>query len=696
VADIVAAGLGAARAAIAAGWARVEGYVQGLDPAVQEIGREAQKRVEDDFRGMVDAIEEKRDALLDGLAQSYRSSQERLNERIEELWADSRSLWEKAKALIRRVIQTLRRLKDLLFSVLRRLVEVVAAILQDPIGFLGNLVRGVGAGLSRFRARILDHLREGVLRWLFGALQGAGVQLPQQFDAKGIFGLILQLLQLTYAGIRARAVRLLGEPVVARLEQVAEFFRVLATEGPAGLWRMLQEKVEAIKETVLGQIREFVAERIVRAGIEWILGLLTPVGAFIKACQGIYRIVMFFVERGQQLVELVEAVLGALGAIIGGNLAAMANAVENALVRALPVAIGLLASLIGLGGISERIRTIFQRVRAPVERAIDWLVGQAARLLGRGRQEPTRAAPEGSQALKAEVVATLERELGGEQKAEDAQRIVASIERRYRPSGLRRLFVGPPRDDGSAPVIAETSPGDEVAALTLGGAVKGHKPSVRANIELTLRAPPGAGGAGLPMQTTGATTHPVGTLPEIGRHGRGEASQAAYFLPAVSETAESRTPGNLAVGGIVLPSSGTRIHVVTFSTSSLDLEKRENESHAERQFERWLETLARDPNGSLLLANIKKIEIHLREYSPCGMCTDSLVRIRKMLPNAEVAELYWYKLYTGASPTSWQSLRAIQNARWRLHAPPSAMPPEKSSWGNVFVYLVSKVRGRRR
>ena len=41
-----------------------------------------------------------------------------------------------------------------------------------------------------------------------------------------------------------------------------------------------------------------IIEKVIKAGITWLHGLLNPVAAFIKACKAIYDIVMFVVERG--------------------------------------------------------------------------------------------------------------------------------------------------------------------------------------------------------------------------------------------------------------------------------------------------------------------------------------------------------------------------------------------------------------
>jgi len=43
----------------------------------------------------------------------------------------------------------------------------------------------------------------------------------------------------------------------------------------------------------------------------------------------------------------------------------------------LPVVISFMASLLGLGGISEKIEGIIKTVRAPIDKAIDWLIAQA-------------------------------------------------------------------------------------------------------------------------------------------------------------------------------------------------------------------------------------------------------------------------------------------------------------------------------
>jgi hypothetical protein len=210
--------------------------------------------------------------------------------------------------------------------------------------------------------------------WLLGELAGAGITLPKSLDFKGILDLVLQVMGLTYNAIRSRAVKIVGEPVVKKIEQVAEVFKVLITEGPAGLWKWIVDKVDNLVDTVLGGIKDLVITKVVVAGITWLVSLLNPASAFVKACKMIYDVIMFFVERGSQIMALVNAIIDSVESIAAGAIGSAANWVENALGKALPVAISFLASLLGLGGLSDKIKKIIEAVQKPVGKAVDAVV----------------------------------------------------------------------------------------------------------------------------------------------------------------------------------------------------------------------------------------------------------------------------------------------------------------------------------
>ena len=381
IATMVETGLHEAKQLIAAGKSSVDEYVRSLPDNLQQLGEEKAEGVQAKFDTLKASVDEKGTQLVDQLAQKYVANLGKLDERINEMKAENRGLIDKAKDAIKAVINTIIGLKNLLFGIIAKAAAAIDKIIGDPIGFLGNLVAGVKAGLSAFMSNIGSHLKKGLMEWLFGALAGAGIQLPETFDLKGIISLVLQVLGLTYANFRARAVAILGEPLVKGLETAAEVFKVLVTEGISGLWRFIQDKVGDIKSMIMDAILAFVRDRIIIAGITWLIGLLNPASAFIKACKAIYDIIMFFVNRGSQIIALVNAVVDSIAAIANGAIGVAATFVENALARAIPVAIGFLASLLGLGDISGTIRSTIQKAQSPVNSAMDWVIHQAVKLV---------------------------------------------------------------------------------------------------------------------------------------------------------------------------------------------------------------------------------------------------------------------------------------------------------------------------
>jgi hypothetical protein len=90
---------------------------------------------------------------------------------------------------------------------------------------------------------------------------------------------------------------------------------------------------------------------------------------------------MFFIERGSQIMEFVNSILDGIGAIVSGSIGAAANLVESSLAKILPLAISFLASLLGVGGIAEKIKEIVEKIRAPISKLITAIVGPLVRPL---------------------------------------------------------------------------------------------------------------------------------------------------------------------------------------------------------------------------------------------------------------------------------------------------------------------------
>ena len=271
-------------------------------------------------------------------------------------------------------------------AIIRRAGGVLGTIVRDPIRFAGNLVAAVRGGLGRFATNIAAHLRSGLFAWLTGALRGA-VTLPARLDLRGILGFILDLLGLTWAWVRTRLVRLLGEPTVRRLEAAVDWVRAIVTGGLAAIGDRILSFATGLVDTVIGSIRDWVAKSVVGAAITRLIAMFNPAGAIIGAILAVYNTIRFFIERAQQLGALARSVFDSIAAIAGGNLGNAINAVEQAMARALPVVLGFLARLLGLGDLATPVRNAINRVRTLLDRAMDrvisWIAGVARKLVGR-------------------------------------------------------------------------------------------------------------------------------------------------------------------------------------------------------------------------------------------------------------------------------------------------------------------------
>lgn len=287
---------------------------------------------------------------------------------------------------------TIWNLLEIVFSVvapnvmtyLNRARSAFRTILRDPIRFARNLMDAGMLGLRQFMRNFLTHLRGSLIGWLTGAMSGANIYIPQSFSLLEIVKFILSVLGLTWQNVRQKLVTAIGETAVSALETSFDIVVTLVREGPAAAWEKILESINNLREMVIGQVMNFVKERVINAAITRLLSLLSPVGAFIQAIIGIYNTVMFFVERMQQIAQVAASVIDSLSAIANGVIGAAADRVEQTMARLLTVVISFLARIAGLGRVTDAVTNVINQVRQPIDRAltrvVEWIVTQARRL----------------------------------------------------------------------------------------------------------------------------------------------------------------------------------------------------------------------------------------------------------------------------------------------------------------------------
>jgi hypothetical protein len=147
---------------------------------------------------------------------------------------------------------------------------------------------------------------------------------------------------------------------------------------------------------VIGGITDFVVDMVVKKAIPKLVSMFIPGAGFISAILSIYDTVMVFVNKIAQIIQVVTAFIDSIVAIAAGQIAPAAKRVESILAGLLSLAINFLAGFAGLGKVADKIMGVFAKLRAPFDKALDWLVGWIvkagkavlAKVTGRANETP--------------------------------------------------------------------------------------------------------------------------------------------------------------------------------------------------------------------------------------------------------------------------------------------------------------------
>ncbi len=273
---------------------------------------------------------------------------------------------------------------DALWGIVLKAKDQAMEIIKNPIDFLVNLIEAGGKGFGQFVDNIKQHLINGLMGWLMGQVSEAGITLPEKFDGPGIFLLVRQILGITYEYVRERAVTIIGEENVERLEAVFNYLKVLFTEGPEALFAQLKEKAVEVKDAFIAKIEDWAITAVIQKAILKATSMLIPGAGFVQAIFGMWETFQFFLDNVNRIAAVVNSVLDSIGLIAKGILKPAADFIEKTMVETLPLVFSWLAKLIGIDGIGEKIKFIIDTLRTPVNTAVDFVVKGAANLVSSG------------------------------------------------------------------------------------------------------------------------------------------------------------------------------------------------------------------------------------------------------------------------------------------------------------------------
>jgi hypothetical protein len=331
---------------------------------------------------------------------------------------------------------------------------------------VGNLVKAAKAGFQGFAGRFGTHLKKGLIDWLTGSLPG--IYIPRAFNLGELVKFVFSVLGLTWANVRAKLVKVVGEPAVKVMETGFDIVVTLVTQGPAAAWEKIKEALGNLQDMVVGGITDLVVDTVTKKAIPKLIAMFIPGAGFITAILSIYDTVMVFVSKISKIIQVVTGFINSITAIAAGNITAAAKRVEDVLSGLLTLAINFLAGFAGLGRVSDKIMGVINKVRAPIDKALDalvnWVVTMAKKLFAKAfGKKDEKGDPQGS-AVKQKVAA----ELRGRkvESPEQAAALTASIYSRFSKEGLKGIrLVYDPAKSPDVRVMVNASPVTEVANL---------------------------------------------------------------------------------------------------------------------------------------------------------------------------------------------------------------------------------------
>nr|HEX4314507.1 hypothetical protein [Kofleriaceae bacterium] len=261
-----------------------------------------------------------------------------------------------------------------------KIKKTIGKIVDDPGAFVDHLLDAVKQGFELFSDNFPEHLRDAFFEWVFGA---TNVTMPRTLDLAGLFDMAVQILGITRELIRGKVVKLIGEKNVERIEWLWGAVQTVIEKGWSGLWEYISEFLPNLAESVIEQVITWLTETIVKQAAIHLAVLFVPFGAILELIRTAWNLAMWLRENASRIKQLFVAIVDSLADITDGKIDAAAKWIEKALAKLLPAAISLVADLVGIGGIPDAVRRIVERIRAAVDKALDWVVAKLQKIFGK-------------------------------------------------------------------------------------------------------------------------------------------------------------------------------------------------------------------------------------------------------------------------------------------------------------------------
>lgn len=413
--DIIAAnvekGLTAAYARIQQGRCEICTYKNTLKGEELIFATQLEGEVEMKFSNLESSIDDTREDLLQTLATQYKESVNQLEKTFNEINDELKKSWiDRAIEFVVTVGKTIFQLAELLLSILVRVAHLVWDIVKHPIRFFETLVSGLKQGISMFIDNIGTHLQEAFWTWITGATPVKNIRLTAGSGLGSLFDLVMQVLSLGPADLRAIVDKVLGKEFMQMIdkikavgEKVLEPVIILLTKGPLAFWEYIKDTLGSMIQSSFDRIRETVFNTFVESGIKWIAGFFIPGGGFVKIVKAIFSAFQFVAENLENIRHFFDAIFDSMDAAVQGRTEGVANKVLLGLKTGVVLALDFLAKQLGLSKIIDSVHKIIHSLRKPIVNAIEWLLMKVKpfviKLMKKGKELLDKAKKAGAKAL---------------------------------------------------------------------------------------------------------------------------------------------------------------------------------------------------------------------------------------------------------------------------------------------------------
>ncbi|MFZ3493219.1 eCIS core domain-containing protein [Streptomyces sp. 5.8] len=278
---------------------------------------------------------------------------------------------------------------DLLARIVANVSRAIKDIKRDPVAFLLHMLEALKTGFMRFFDHIGTYLVQGLVKWLFRGLGQLGITIPTEITFKSILGLIFEVLGVGVETLWQKLGKHIGPERVAAIRGAVNvltgawsFIADVQTRGAPAIADFLAGQLSGLWDKVLGMARDWITKEIIEGVVAKLLSMLDPTGvmAVVNSFIAFFRAVQSAIEYLRDILEIVDQYVTTFAEVAAGRIDPGAAMIEKGLANAVPIAIGFLASQVGIGNVPEAIVGIIRQVRQLIDQAVEWLFTQAMRI----------------------------------------------------------------------------------------------------------------------------------------------------------------------------------------------------------------------------------------------------------------------------------------------------------------------------